>query len=272
MINVKLVFSLFCLFLILILKNSYIQNPNRNYSTSVTTSPTKPPVYCLMITGHSVDRRSFAMKSIQNFFEQSYKNKHLLIINQSKIPLLQTDYKSVLEVYVNNKNTSLGELRNISLQLVPPNAIWTTWDDDDYRDQTYVETMIHEFIEKKCDFLMFQNRLEYNLKNDFAFKLTLKSGLMTFFARSNPNLIYDHVSTSEDKVIKNYALKNLNVYLYDNNPFLYVRAIHNSNTSKYVNNDRESISDTSRNKVFFEYNLNKFEKQELNNIIYKYYK
>lgn len=272
MINVKLVFALFFLSIILILKNFYIQNSNCNYSTPVITSTVEPPVYCLMITGHSLDRRLFAVKSVANFLDQSYKNKHLIIINQNKNSLLKRDYTNVLEVYVDKKDKSLGELRNISLQLVPPHAIWTTWDDDDYRDLYYIEIMIRKFLEKKCDFLMFQNRLEYNLKNNFAFKLTLKSGLMTFFARSNPNLVYDHVSTLEDKVIKSYALKNLKVYIYDNNPLLYVRTIHNSNTSVYVNSARKSISDTSKNKDFFEYNLNKFEKQELNNIIYKYYK
>jgi hypothetical protein len=33
------------------------------------------PVYCLMVTGYNKERLSMARKSIQNFKQQTYKNK-----------------------------------------------------------------------------------------------------------------------------------------------------------------------------------------------------
>ena len=226
-----------------------------------------------MITGHIKDRRKFALKSVENFLTQSYKNKHLIILNQDiNTSLLKNDYSNILEVKIDNTNKTLGELRNISLQLVPPNAIWTVWDDDDYRDPHYISTMVNQMYKTNSDFLMFQNRIEYNLNNDFTFKLTLKSGLMTFFAKYNPYLQYENVSTSEDKKMKSYALNNLKVYIFNNNPLLYVRAIHKNNTSVYVMHDKNNLKNTKNNKVYFENNLTKYEKELVNNIIYKYYK
>ena len=230
------------------------------------------PVYCLMITGHLKNRRKFALKSIQNFLKQSYDNKHLVILNQDNISLLKNNYDNILEVKIDNTNKTLGELRNISLQFVPPNAIWTVWDDDDYRVSNYIDTMVNQMHKTNCDFLMFQNRIEYNLNNDFSFKMTLKSGFMTFFAKYNPYLQYEHISTSEDKQMKQYALKNLNVHVFNNNPLVYIRAIHTNNTSVYVSQNKNQLQNTKNNKVYFENNLTKYEKELVNNIIYKYYK
>lgn len=231
-----------------------------------------PPVYCLMITGHDKQRRKFALKSIQNFFEQSYYNKHLIILNQDETTLLNTQRDNVLEIKIDNYNKTLGELRNISLQLVPPNAIWTIWDDDDYRANKYIEIMINEMQKTNSDFLLFKNRIEFNLNNKFLFKIKLNSGLMTFFAKYNPFIQYEHIPTSEDKLVKEFALKHLKVHIYNNNPLLYIRAIHNNNTSIYVSHNKNFLKNTSNNKNYFEYDLTKQEKQHVNNIIYKYYK
>ena len=258
MINIK-----YLTYLILILGFFFYTFPKRCKNT---------PVYCLMITGHLKERREFALKSITNFLTQSYDNKHLIILNQDDISLLKHDYDNILEVKIDNKNKSLGELRNISLQLVPPISIWTVWDDDDYRVNNYISTMVYRMLKTNSDFLMFQNRIEYNLNNDFTFKMTLKSGFMTFFAKHNPYLQYEHISTSEDKKMKQYALKHLKVHVFNNNPLFYIRAIHTNNTSVYVSQNKNKLQNTINNKVYFENNLSKYEKEQVNNIIYKYYK
>jgi hypothetical protein len=86
---------------------------------------------------------------------------------------------------------------------------------------------------------MFQNRIEYNKTNNFSFKMTMKSGFMTFFSVHNPFLEYEHVSTSEDVKVKNYALKHMKTYIYDNDPKMYIRLIHDDNTSIYVHNKKK---------------------------------
>ena len=62
-----------------------------------------------------------------------------------------------------------------------------------------------------------------------------------FFAKHNPYLQYEHVSTSEDKKMKQYALKNLNVHVFNNNPLVYIRAIHKNNTSVYVSQNKNHL-------------------------------
>jgi predicted 3-demethylubiquinone-9 3-methyltransferase (glyoxalase superfamily) len=230
------------------------------------------PVYCLMITGYSDKRKPFALRSIANFKEQYYNNKHLIIINQSKDKLLNHNYDKILEVYLDKKNKTLGNIRNISLQFVPPNAVWTTWDDDDWRHPMYLSTMMKEMYKTNLDFLMFSNRIEYNLNNKFTYKSTMRSGYMHFFSKYNEDLQYEDVSTSEDVKVKQYAINNLKYQVLDNDPRLYIRFVHDDNTSVYVQNNKQELKDTSRNNIYFENKLNKKERSFVDNIISKYYK
>lgn len=264
MFNSKQTYVLIGLFLCSLLM--FIVLYNRDVNTT--------PVYCLMVTGHDDSRYKFAQLSVLNFKRQTYKNKVLIIINQSsKNRLVQKEeVDNILEVFVDTGDKSLGEIRNISLQFVPPNAIWTTWDDDDWRHDDYLSHMTSEMQKQQCDFLMFTNRIEYNINNSFSYKLTLKTGLMTFFSKQNPRLLYDHVSTSEDKVIKEYATGNMKTFVYDNDCRYYIRIVHSKNTSVYVQNTKNKLKDTQYHKFYFENELNKNERRFVDNIISKYYK
>lgn len=230
------------------------------------------PIYCLMVTGYNETRRKFAKVSIRNFEEQTYRNKHLIILNQSKNKLIKNEKENILEVYIDKTHKTLGEIRNISLQFVPPNAIWTTWDDDDWRHQTYISHMISEMRQRNADFLMFTNRFEYNLNNKFAFKMSLQSGFMTFFSKYNPNIQYEHKSTSEDVKVKTYAINKLRTHIYNNDAKMYIRLIHGDNTSVFVEPNKSDVKNTNNNKMYFENKLNKNEKSFIDNIISKYYK
>jgi hypothetical protein len=118
---------------------------------------------------------------------------------------------------------------------------------------------------------MLRNRIEYNLNNSFAYKSTLKTGFMTFFSKYDKNLRYDDVSTSEDVRVKEYATKNMRYVTYDNDAKLYIRLVHNDNTSVYVDGKKKDVRDTSKNKVYFETELYKKERDFVDNIISKYY-
>lgn len=232
----------------------------------------RTPVYCLMITGYYADRTKYAKRSIENFYDQTYKNKHIIIINQSKEKLLEENTSNALEVFIDSKNMTLGELRNMSLEFVPPDAIWTTWDDDDWRDPSYISKMISIMAYQKVDNLLFQNRIEYNIVNNFHFVMTLKSGFMTFFCMKNPSIQYEHVNTSEDVQVKEHILKNLKYFIYNNDPRDYIRLRHNNNTSIYVEKSKNKLKNTINNKNYFERQLSQTETKYLHNIISKYYK
>ena len=229
-----------------------------------------PAVYCMMITGKDAKRLKFASISIHNFSLQTYQNKYMIVLNQSKHKLINKPQENILEIHVDSDQKKLGELRNIALQLVPPNAYWTTWDDDDWRHPQYIQKNMDEIVRNRADLLMFQNRIEYNLVNRFMFRSRMIQGTMIFFAKTNPYLQYENTNTSEDKVVKEYALKNLKTYIYNNDPTMYVRMIHDDNTSVYVTKNRESIKNTLNNRQYFEYNISEEEKKYVDNIIYKY--
>ena len=239
------------------------------------TSPQHPPVYCLMITGYSPARLPYARASVRNFLDQSYPNKHLVVVNQSADGVVLTEDENtrdnMIEFFVDIREKTLGELRNISLQFVPPDAVWTTWDDDDWRAPEYLHTMVDAMQKRGTDFLMFMHRVEYNRTNGHAFRLTLRSGLMTFFARQHPALRYAHVDTSEDRSLKEYARAHLNPRVLDNDPKLYVRLIHDDNTSVYVDQHRARIRDTSKNKDFFENELDDSERDLVDRVAREYY-
>lgn len=244
-------------------------------STTVGKNPAKytsTPVYCLMVTGQNELRRSYAKISIKNFLLQTYANKNLIILNQSKASLLSKDYTNILEVFIDEPH-SLGTLRNISLQFVPPNAIWTTWDDDDWRHTQYLTTMISIFNTKQdIEFMMFQNRLEYNMITKYMFRSKMKHGTMIFFAKQNPYLVFSDKDVLEDVELKQYALNNLKYYIYNNDPKMYLRLIHQSNTSIYVDPEKQKIKNNQNAKTYFEFEASEADSIYINNIISKEYK
>jgi len=102
--------------------------------------------------------------------------------------------------------------------------------------------------------------------------MSLKTGFMTFFSKHNSNIRYEHISTSEDVQVKQYAIKELKTYIYDNDARLYIRLIHADNTSVFVQSNKNKVKNTKNNKMYFENQLNKKEKSFVDNIISKYYK
>lgn len=230
-------------------------------------------VYCLMVTSNDEHRKPYGRVSVQNFLEQTYSRKHLVIVNLSEDPILSKEQRGddrLLEVFVKRNGLSLGTIRNISLELVPPNAWWTLWDDDDWRIDSYLQKLVD--WSKGYDFVMIQNRIEFNTLNGYNYVLTLRSGLMSFFAKRIPALRYENLNTKEDVLIKSTALKELRCNIVDNAPTLYLRMIHNTNTSPYVNLSKNSLRDTSKHKDYFERDLQTNEWNYLDKILSTKYK
>lgn len=94
---------------------------------------------------------------------------------------------------------------------------------------------------------------------------------MIFFAYKNPFIKYEKINTSEDKMVKQFAYKYLKVNIYDNDPKIYIRTIH-ENTSVYVNTKKRTIKDTSTNINFFENKPTQNQINYVNQIVTLYYK
>jgi len=199
------------------------------------------PVYCMMVTGKNDDRIDLARKSVKNFLEQDYPNKHMIIVNHhpSKNVLIDAPEKpkNIKEIVVHkNEKITLGHLRNISLKYVPEGAIWHTWDDDDYRRQDYISLLYNHMKSKKASALMIRNRLEYNVETNSSWGSSYSDGFFWYFMYKDDRYQYEEKETGEDGIIKRnlYADADKKVVVYDNPADIYVRFIHNSNTSRFV--------------------------------------
>lgn len=237
------------------------------------SSETDRNVYCLMVTSNDPHRRPFCKLSIRNFKEQSHPHKRLIVMNLSDVPIVSkvdSADDSILEVFLKQNNLTLGEIRNLSLELVPPNAWWTLWDDDDWRSSDYISQLVswsHGY-----DFVMIQNRIEYNITNGFAYTLTLRTGLMSFFSRRHPLLRYEHVNTKEDVIVKQTALRHFKTRVVNNPSHMYIRLIHGKNTSPFVDARKNTVRDTRSHKVYFERELRDGERAYLRKILSTKYK
>lgn len=204
-----------------------------------------PPVYCLMVTGKNNDakRHAYAQVSVRNFQQQTYSNKHLIIINEGDRRVLNKESKNSKEFQIKGHN--LGTMRNIALEMVPPNAIWTTWDDDDWRASTYLYTLYSKLnSDPRKRYLMYCNRIDYNVNTNFAYRVKIPSGTYIFFAYKDPLIRYDATHTKEDAVVKRYILsQGERTALYTDNPYtLYVRFVHGTNTSVFVDARKSRVN------------------------------
>ena len=225
-----------------------------------------PSIYCLMITGKK-DREEFAKQSIINFKRQSYKHKFLIIVNHGNRITYDSE-NNIIEILIPKKK--LGTMRNMALDLVPPDAIWTTWDDDDWRSDDYLHTLFKALSTKR--YLMYRNRLDHNLNTNFTYTAHIPTGTYIFFCYKNPVMKYDELDTKEDAIIKKYILQRMDkTIIYDNDPSIYIRFIHKNNTSVYVNPYKENTYNHTNKAVYFETKATDEHIRYVNNIKKKYY-
>ena len=235
-----------------------------------TSAPT-PPIYAIMITGKDITRYQLALLSIQNFMEQTYPEKYMIIVNHGKKSLLQehTKLPNIMEVMISKENLTLGELRNFALQFVGIDSYWTTWDDDDWRNQGYLDMLMYGTqLHTRVNVL--SSRLEYNSNTNVSWVGTHKKGFVHFAAPWDPRIKYLPLDTMEDvNIIADFQHLGYNVQLLHNNPCMYIRLVHSTNTSLYVRKDKTNLI---IGRDYIERYPSTVEQQCLQSIIRNYYK
>jgi hypothetical protein len=149
------------------------------------------------------------------------------------------------------KGMTLGDMRNLAFEFIPEGALWTLWDDDDWRSDDYLSYLYNRLGNN--DYVFFTKRIEHNLNTDFTWVMELKSGFVIMFGRKNWRLRYDNVEYNEDIFLKNMIKERMKYKIIDNNPMIYIRFVHNTNTSVIANKKKYEIKDTRDNKLYFEY-------------------
>lgn len=201
-------------------------------------------VYCIMITGKDDARMCFARKSVQHFLQQDYPYKKLLIINHhphEKV-LKDNDNDIMFELKVPKENNSLGDLRNIALQLVPIDSIWTVWDDDDYRIPSYLSILYNQMYASGADVVLFTRRYECNYNTSFVWEMELKTGFVFVFAKQDLRLRYMSKDSMEDtNIISDFKKLKKKIHIFENDPNFYIRLVHSNNTSLYINKEKTEV-------------------------------
>jgi hypothetical protein len=224
-----------------------------------------------MITGKDKSRWNFAHIAIDNFKRQSYPNKRLIIINEGGS--LTGDGDDILEIKLDDrdkKGITLGDMRNIAFEFIPDDAIWTLWDDDDWRSDDYLDYLYTNLQDKDYDYVLFAKRLEHNLNTGFTWIMELKSGFVILFGRkqSSGKYKYESKEVNEDVLLKKHIIDNLKFKLIENNdPKIYIRMVHKTNTSILVNQNKSRVKDTSQNKVYYEYDASDDDVRYVKNIV-----
>ena len=227
-------------------------------------------IYCVMVTGKDKSRWKFAHIAIDNFKKQSHPSKKLILINEGQSIGIKSS--NILEVLIEkreHKGLTLGDLRNIAFEFIPEGAIWTLWDDDDWRSDDYLSILHSELLDN--DYIMFTKRLEHNLNNGFTWTMELKTGFVIFFGRRYHECKYAKLEVNEDIALKNYIVSNLKSKVYNNDPRIYIRMVHKSNTSLLVNKSKQKVKDTRGNKIYYEYYSTEYEKAYVKKIVKDYY-
>jgi len=206
----------------------------------------KPWVYAIMITGKNTDRIKFARTAVKNFENQDYLKKKLIIINHHPTLKVLNDNKnnSIVEITVEKTDTTLGDLRNMALELVPMDATWTPWDDDDLRSHDFLRTMI-KHLSPKDYAVTFCNRFEINMKNGYVWGVSLKQkGTVHLVSRAfDKRIKYLSKDSMEDvQLIDDIHLNGHTIHkIEDNDPKMYIRTVHGDNTSLYVDPHKHDI-------------------------------
>jgi hypothetical protein len=225
-----------------------------------------------MIT-NSDKRLEFARKvGVRNYKEQDYKNKHLIIVNHGTERVLESNEENAYELMVNKGNLSLGDLRNLSLELVPLNSIFNVWDDDDIKTTNYLSILVDTLLKEKAFAIFIQYRIEYALNTQFSYIHKFENGTTHVMMWKLDKFRYLNKHTLEDVNIQEnlYSFKKKYVLL-DNDPKMYIRISHNlDNTSPFANSNRTNIISYNLNNLYKEYKISDYDKTYVDTIIKKY--
>lgn len=224
-----LVCMIVCLFLFTVILYSY------NEDNELIT--------CIMITGGYSDRKHFIKLSIDNFREQTYKNKHLVILNHGdRLDHDLDKMYNVTEINTTKDNQTLGDLRNMAFDYVPFNGIFCVWDDDDYRSVSFLKVLYTAMKRNGASAVCFTNRLEYNMNNMFAWETYWESGFVHVLAKKHYMIKYDSLDSMEDVHLL-ARMRDLYIVhtMSHNDPRMYVRLIHTTNTSLYVDRGKKTL-------------------------------
>lgn len=185
-------------------------------------------VYGIMITGLP-GREKMAKLALDNWHEQNYNDKYLLIVNDGSYRFGNDN--NVTEINIRPGKT-LGELRNVGQYVVPNDGVIIQWDDDDYRHPTLIEKQYNQFTNTGSRFMTLKKQTRYCFDINSAWIMEgAKKGIHGTPMYRKTEVKYPSERISEDTIFLNdFRHAGYRCTTWNNEPHLYLRFIHGKNT------------------------------------------
>jgi glycosyltransferase involved in cell wall biosynthesis len=236
----------------------------------------RPKISALMVTGRCLERYSLTRVAIDCFFDQTWPNKELVIVNHGPWSLTQfmsQERKALVnEVMVYRpEEMTLGDLRNLSMDVA--SGEWLIqWDDDDWHHPLRMETQF-DYADSADTINTLGWQVRCNLQARSAFYDVMPGGqhMSVFYAKDLVHR-YEKLNVREDTAFfSSFARRTVIDNSPDNvpvSPFLYVRLFHTLNIW-----DQQHImggSNQDQNWNSSRVDLNEWHLAEFNEILAKY--
>ncbi|AQT60521.1 glycosyltransferase family A protein [Cellvibrio sp. PSBB023] len=195
----------------------------------------KPLVSCLCVTKNRPDKLA---RAIQCLRFQTYSNIELVVVYESNdlatanIISIHKDIRLNAIVVDAERNLTLGELRNISIESAAGD-FFCQWDDDDWYHPERVELQLREILETgKMACLLSRWHMFDSITGQFYlshYRMWEGSILCNLNKFRNKMIVYPSISKSEDTSVIEILHSMDEVCLLDL-PYLYIYTFHGSNT------------------------------------------
>lgn len=197
--------------------------------SSIINSVQAPLISCLCIT-HK--RPELLKNAIRCFLQQDYSNKELVVVyNCNDIQTIQAlrEFQSeqirTFALDTKGQNLTIGELRNITVELSRGKFL-CTWDDDDWYGVDRIKNQLSAIIKYKKKASILSHVLMYDRSKQTAYlshsRMWEFSILFEKQAVANLGIKYRHINRAEDYFFVNDLIKeNLLVPILDPTQYIY---------------------------------------------------
>lgn len=232
----------------------------------------KPKVSALMVTGKNPERYPLARVSLECFFDQTWSNKEMVIINHGTEKVCSVSDPRVKEVFVEKgPGVTLGDMRNWSIENATGD--WCmTWDDDDWHHPTRMQNQMANSRERHIITYMWQVRCA--LTNNCAFYDKMPTGqqMSVMYERSTPARYLSLEAREDTQFMEWFSGKVVCVDNHVGNigcdPTQYVRFYHGRNIWDFghMMNGSDAQYKPAQDKI----DLTPYHQDLLNQIIHKF--
>jgi glycosyltransferase involved in cell wall biosynthesis len=191
-------------------------------------------ISALMITGKTPQHYKLALQSVRCFLEQDFEGAKELVIINTNPEAVASRFEwfmglEIREILLPQKELTLGDLRNISMEEAHGDLL-IQWDDDDWHAPNRISWQLANYKAGKINILRQQYRLNlltgrYGIADGRKCNSQFHGIIGTMF-HAPTEARYPSLGKAEDKEF----LAKLPFHVQDNPPELYVRLYHGRNT------------------------------------------